>query len=281
MKTTAYKNRSMRNRPGLDDKVITAWNAMMITGLTDAYRYLGDDRYLEVAQKALLFLEAQLIKGNQVYRSYKGKRNPTPGFLDDYAHLIDAYIRMYQVTFEENHLQRASDLMEHCLAHYFDASEKFFFYSGESDLIVRKKEVFDNVIPSSNSVMARNLNTLGLILDRQDWKTLAGDMALGLARLIRQEPNYMSNWAMALLEIQKQPAEIVIVGPEAHVLRKELQTHFQPLAIVMGTEDKSAMPLLEGKTTVNGETAIYVCFNKTCKRPVTNVAEALRQLVAH
>jgi uncharacterized protein YyaL (SSP411 family) len=134
------------------------------------------------------------------------------------------------------------------------------------------------VIPSSNSVMARNLLSLGTIWDNNDWKELSGEMTSSLSTLILEEPTYMSNWAMALLESKQPIAEVVFIGDDSPQLRKEFQEKFHPFAISMGSKNESSLPLLEGKVTIEKKTTIYVCFNKTCKLPVHTIPEAIKQM---
>lgn len=273
--------RDKRISPGLDDKIITAWNAMMITGLTDAYRYLGDGKYLQTAEHAVRFLEMKIKDGTTLHRSFKGRPSATEGFLDDYACMIQAYINLYQVTFNEEYLGKARELMEFTLKNFFDPEDGFFFYThheGE-ELISRKKEIFDNVIPASNSIMARNLLTLGLIYDQDEWLTRADQMISSLSQLIRTEPNYMSNWGIALLESKHPIAEVVFVGNECNQLRKQFQTRYYPFSISLGTPSESDLPLLEGKVTIDNRSTIFVCFNKTCKLPVHTVSDAELQIM--
>jgi uncharacterized protein len=253
---------------------------MMVVGLADAFKATGDHRYLKAALKNMEFIERELIEGVTLYRSYKGKRSHIPAFLDDYAYLIQASIRLYQVTFNEYWIKRAELLMVHTIDHFLDSGDGFFLYSGKygEKLIADKKEIFDNVIPASNSVMAQNLLHLGVMLDREEWKTLAENMTLSLGHIITTEPNYMSNWAIVYTEIKKGLAEVSLIGPEIESLNERFHQSFQPFALTMGTTTHSDLPLLEGKVVVNDQTTIYVCFNKTCQRPVTSVGEALEQL---
>src|SRR5690606_11756994 len=151
---------------------------------------------------------------NTVYRSFKGKRSSTEGFLEDYAYVIQAYLNLYQANFNEAYLEKARDLTEYVLANFYDEQESYFFFTSQraEKLIARKKEIFDNVIPPSNGVMVQNLYHLGIILDREDWKTQAAAMAEGLSHLITQEPNYMSNWGIVLTGIKAGLAEVVFTG---------------------------------------------------------------------
>lgn len=272
--------RNKRPHPGLDDKIITAWNAMTVSGLADAYRATGKQAYLEAAEKNIAFLESELSDGERLYRSFKGKRSSTVGFLDDYAFLIQAYINLYQVTFKEEYLEKAKSWTDYTLNHFFDPKEEFFFYTDQhgEKLISRKKEIFDNVIPSSNAVMARNLFCLGTILDEEQWKERAENMTASLTKLIVTEPGYMSQWSISLLENKQPMAEVVFMGDDLHKLRADFQRHYYPFAISMGARKESSLPLLEGKFAVDGKTTIYVCFNKACKLPVFTVNDAEAQI---
>jgi uncharacterized protein YyaL (SSP411 family) len=275
--------REKRVHPGLDDKIITSWNAMMITGLADAYRAFGEEKYRGAAKKNITFLEKELINKKTIYRSFKGKASTAKGFLDDYAFVIQAYVNLYQITFEEHYLEKAKALMEFSLESFFDKKEQYFFYTNDANekLIARKKEIFDNVIPASNSVMARNLFYLGTIWDKEEWKKLAIDMSQSIANLIISEPNYMSNWAIALMETKHQLAEVVVIGESSRDLSNKLQAEYHPFMITMGATTRSSLPLLQEKEALNNKTTVYVCFNKTCKLPVHDVVEAEKQLENH
>ncbi len=272
--------RDKRIRPGLDDKVITSWNAMMVVGLTDAYRATGERRYLDTALKNMGFLERELSDGATLYRSWKNKRSTINAFLDDYAYVIQACIRLYETTFDEHWLRRAELLAVHTIDHFLDSGDGFFLYAGKygEKLIARRKEIFDNVIPASNSVMARNLWHLGIMLDREEWKTMARDMTLSLGHLITSEPNYMSNWGIVYTEIRKGIAEVVIAGAHAETVRNEFHRYYEPFTLTLGTTSSSELPLVAGKGEIDGKTATYVCFDKTCRRPVVSVAEAIKEL---
>src|SRR5205823_841367 len=162
--------------------------------------------------------------------AFKTKHSVTEGFLEDYAFLIKAYHSLYQVTFDESYLAKAQHWMEYTIENFYDAQEKYFhFASAKAEkLIAKKKEVFDNVIPSSNSVMAQNLFHLGTLLDKEEWKTLAIDMVKPLIKIIASEPVYMSNWGILLSEITNGLHAVVISGKEAKARRKELNKNFLP-----------------------------------------------------
>jgi uncharacterized protein YyaL (SSP411 family) len=271
--------RSKRIAPGLDDKIITGWNAMTVTGLTDAYHALGEPRYLALAQQAMTFLLTELTDGSILYRSFKGKRSSTTGFLEDYAFMIQGLTNLYLADWNEAWLHRAEKLLNATLENFLDTTDDYFHFSSKQStaLIANKKEMLDNVIPASNSVMAMNLFQLGTLLDRDDWKQHAERMASGLGEFIVSEPNYMSNWGMAWMQIQRSFTEVAITGPDSLQEKQKMRSHFLPLALVYGTSTRSDLPLLRDKS-MDQETMFYVCENKTCYQPVRTVAEALAQI---
>ena len=203
------------------------------------------------------------------------------GFLDDYAFVIQAHISLYEVTFNEYWIHRAKALMEHTMQNFFDSTDGFFHYARQNaeKLIAARKEIFDNVIPSSTSVMAQNLYHLGIIFDDTAWKTISEKMTFSLGHLITSEPNYMSNWGIVYTEMKKGMAEVAFAGPGAADAAQQIFSEFSPFVLAMGTEHQSTLPLMEGKTAPDNRLTIYVCYNKTCKRPVHDVKEAMAEIV--
>lgn len=279
-KKTLLRERNKRIAPGLDDKILAGWNAMMICGLTDAYKAFDDKRFLKAAILNMQFLENEMMEGTTIYRAFREKRGSVTGFLDDYAYVIQSQIKLYEVTFDEYWIRRAESFMTHAIENFFDKNDGLFFYTSDQSeaLISRKKEIFDNVIPSSNSVMSWNLVRLGTILDRDDWKSMATAMTSQLARLILSEPYYMGNWACVYTEIHKGLAEVAFVGNNIETLRQEFHIEYLPFAQAMGSESESELPLLADKKVVGKKPTIYVCLNKTCLPPVHSVLDATRKI---
>jgi uncharacterized protein len=272
--------RSTRIRPGLDDKILTGWNAMTIKGLVDAYNFFGEKKFLDLAVSAMDFLEKNLITKEHIYRAFKNKRSDTKGFLEDYAFVIQAYYSLYQSTFNEKFIHQAEHWCDYSLTHFFDETEGFFHFTDNSaeKLIARKKEVFDNVIASSNSVMAQNLYHLGIALDRDEWKVIAVRMVSVLSTIIKSEPGYTSNWGILMTEMIAGTSEVAIVGNDCEAARKELSKHFLPFSSLLGSIAQSQLPLLKERTALNNQTTLYVCRDKTCQLPVHSVEDALAQL---
>ncbi|WP_303310561.1 thioredoxin domain-containing protein [Hymenobacter sp. BT730] len=272
--------RATRIRPGLDDKILTGWNALMLQGLIDAYRAFGEADFLALALQNAHFLQQNLRHEASLFRNYKNGRATISGFLEDYALVIQAYTSLYEATFDETWLREAERLTEYTLTNFFDPIEGQFFYTDATGevLIARKKELFDNVIPASNSIMGHNLHRLGLHLENASYSQLAASMIRRVQDLVVREPLHLTNWASLYAALLRPTAELVIVGPQAEQRRQELSRHYLPNVVLAGTTTASTLPLLQGRTAHNEQTTLYVCFNRACQLPVHTVAEALAQL---
>jgi uncharacterized protein YyaL (SSP411 family) len=273
--------RAQRVRPGLDDKILTGWNALMLNGLIDAYRAFGDDQFLELALGNAHFIQRNLRQGPRLWRNYKDGRATITGFLEDYALVIQAYINLYEATFDAQWLREAETLTGYVQQNFFDPNENLFFYTDASSeaLIARKKELFDNVIPASNSVMAHNLHRLSLHLENAPQGDLAATMLAQVQELVIKEPQHLTNWASLYAALLQPAAEIAIIGTEAEHFRRELAQRFLPYAVLAGAvEPTHELPLLQQRSALADRTTIYVCFNRACQQPVHTVDEALAQL---
>lgn len=273
-------SRNERVRPGLDDKILAGWNALVLKGLVDAYLHIGDQSYLTLAESNAKFIRDKLINSQKLYRSYKNGESKLDGYLEDYALVIQAFLSLYQANFDEQWLYLARDLVSYTDEKFFDQEEHLYFYTdaSSSSLIARKKEIFDNVIPASNSVMANNLYQLGLLLDEEKIKNRAIQMLRQIGKLLESDIQYLSNWAIFYTYLVKPTAEIAISGEKAKEMRLGLEQRFYPNKILVGSQKKSELPLLQNRAP-NNDTMIYVCYNKTCQLPVSKVKEALNQLV--
>jgi uncharacterized protein YyaL (SSP411 family) len=166
------------------------------------------------------------------------------------------------------------------MKHFYDPIEELFFFTDDNSekLIARKKEVFDNVTPASNSAMALNLYKLGMYFEKQEYVQLSQKMLGRVKKLLLTEPSYLSNWGILFTINLKATAEIAISGKDALHFRRSIDRQFLPNCILAGSESSSNLPLLQNRTPDKGKTMIYVCYNKTCKLPVESVEEALKQL---
>lgn len=271
--------RAKRVRPGLDDKALTSWNAMMVQGYCDAYEVFGRPEWLARAQRTMeqLLTRCRRPDGG-LWHSFKAGRASINGYLEDYSFTIEALLALYGVTFNERWLNEARALADHAIAHFHQEGEALFHFTSDQDppLIARKSEVTDNVVPASNSSLAKGLFLLGHLLDVQRYTDLATGMLNNVKPQMRSYPAGYSNWAQLMLMHVHPLYEIAITGPEALRRRAEFAAAYIPNRMFLGTTGTSTLPLLEGKSV--GTTTIFVCVEKQCKLPVNTVNEALAQL---
>lgn len=277
-KSKLFKARSRRIRPATDDKILLSWNALMLKAYVEAFKSFERKEYLECALKNAEFIETNMrLADGGLYRNFREKAS-IPGFLDDYAFLADAYIALYQVTFEKRWLDKAKQLVDYTLEHFYDTKNKFFFYtSAKSEWLVARKSYFmDNEIPSSNSVLAQVLLDLGNYLDSKKYLEAAEAMLAKVKALITGQPTYFGKWAQLFGQVVYGTTEVAVMGKKARQKAAELQTYYWPTTLFLGGTQEDLV-LLEGKKK-EGETLIYVCRNKTCKQPVQEVKQAIDQL---
>jgi len=269
--------RSERIPPPLDDKVLTSWNALMLKGYLDAYRTFGEQEFLEIALKSAKFIRENMLQSDfRLNRNYKNGKSTINGFLDDYSFTINAFISLYQATFQEEWLLLAKELMDYTLQYFYDQESSAFFYTSSLDdpLIARKKELTDNVIPGSNSAMAKNLITLGNYFYVSDYKEKAQKLISNLKSRIMENPGFHTNWGMAMIDLTYPIYEVAIVGEEFMDKRSKLDKNYLPNALLLGGKNEGSLELLENKL-VDDQTFIYVCLDKACKLPTTEVKQAL------
>ncbi|MDC3209358.1 thioredoxin domain-containing protein [Chitinophagales bacterium] len=279
-KKALLKERAKRIRPGLDDKILCAWNALMLKGYVDAYRSLQGDEYLKIAEKSAAFiLENFKRTDGGLNRNYKNGQSTINGFLDDYAFTIEAFIGLYQATLAEKWLIEADLLMAYALAHFGDENSMMFFYTSDEDnaLIARKMEVTDNVIPSSNSAMAKNLYILGKLLYKDEYIDRSVQMLNNVKEQTPTGMSYYANWDILLSWLVSEPYEVVVVGKDYLAMRKEFDQHYLPNVFFAGGRTEGKLAIAENKM-VKGTTTIYVCQNKVCELPTESVHDALKQL---
>jgi uncharacterized protein YyaL (SSP411 family) len=268
-----------RIKPGLDDKTIVSWNALMAKGFADAYACFGNLKYKEVALRTCDFILDQQVNENGLHRIYKNGITKIPAFLDDYAFTIDALIAVGMMDVNSKYLSEAQKLMDHVLFNFKHLSSELFYYTStnSNQLITQQTETSDNVIPASNSQMALNLFSLGTLLQKPDYIEKAKKMLhLFVGELSGYTPGY-SNWGCLALNLTKPYKELVIVGNNVDEIFLELHKHYFTNTTLVGSNKASELPLFRSRFR-EGETLIYVCVNNTCNLPVKSVVEALQQL---
>ena len=285
-KVKSWKNillteREKRTRPGLDDKSLTSWNALMCKAYIDAYMAFGNMDYLERALKNADFLsKKQLKKDGSLWHSFKNETSTINGYLEDYAFCVSAFIRLYEATFNEDWLTIAKKLSDYSIKHFKDENSGMLFFTSDLDnpLVARKMEINDNVIPASCSEMANNLFLLGHFLDNNEYINQAHIMLNNVKKMIPTYGSGYSNWANLYLNQVVPFYEIAIVGEKAQQKALVLNQTYQPNKLLIGSNTESTLSLLKNKLKA-GRTSIYVCINKSCQLPTTEIDEALSLIV--
>ena len=277
-KKKVFEARSHRIRPGLDNKILASWNGLMLKGLCEAYRSFNKSEYLDMALKNAGFILNNLIdEEGRLSRIYQSEDNYLISFLDDYANVIDAFIALYEVTFDESWLEQARKLTDQAIAHYYDPGKGIFYFTSDDDeeLIARKSEIMDGVIPASNSVMARNLKKLGLLFDDEEYIEVSAQLLRNIMPHLAKYGSAYSNWATLLLDEIFGIYEVAITGDEAASFRIEIENNYIPNKIILGGT-KGSLPLLRDK--FSDTTQVFICKDKTCSLPVDNINDALKQI---
>ena len=270
--------RNKRSKPNLDDKVLTSWNALMIQGYVDAYRAFGNLEYLEMALKnANFIIEKQRRRDGGLNRNFKNGLSTINAYSEDYATIIQAYISLYEVTLDEKWLTTSTELMEYLFANFFNEKNGMFHFTSKEDenLIARKYEVIDGVIPASNSLIANSLFKLGHYYSNNKYLKTAEQMLNNIKEDVKTSPGNYSNWLHLMTNFTKPFYEVVVAGNEALEVNKSLIKKYTPNILIAGTsEENNTVPLLSYKFNED-ETFIYVCVNGTCKKPEVNLEKAL------
>lgn len=277
---TLMNERNKRNRPRLDDKILTSWNGLMLKGLTDAYRYLGNLSYLELALKNADFILNNLVKKDGgLFHNHKNGKSSINGYLEDYASVIDGFIGLYETTFDETWLRRSKTLTEYCQTHFFDErSGMFFFTSKKDDYVIRRTiETTDNVAPASNSVMAKNLFKLSKFFPSAGYEAIASQMLKNVQENFKKNAQNHANWLQLALYFERPFYEVAIVGDAFKEKAEEIRSHYLPNSIFAAAEKESTLSLFNDRYSV-GETLIYVCRHGTCQLPMRHMQEVLEQL---
>ena len=280
-KIKLLKIREERVKPGLDDKALSSWNALMIKGYIQSYRVFGEEIFLTAALKNANFLLKNAIATNgEMTRNYKNKKSSIHALLDDYAFTIAAFIELYQATFDEKWLQEANKIMIYTLEHFFDLATQMFFYTHNqyAHLISRKMELSDNVIPSSNSEMAKNLFLLGHFFSNDNYISKAKQMLVNVAEDVQRNIYFYSNWGILQALFTSPLYEVALLGDDFKKKRKQFDEHYLPNVILLGGKEEGNLTLLENKF-MKGQTMIYVCRDKSCGLPVSEVEKALQQII--
>jgi uncharacterized protein YyaL (SSP411 family) len=253
---------------------------MMIRAYADAYIATDAEDYLAKAMMIAKFLEKNMLGNNgSLKRNFKDGKASINSFLDDYAWTASAFIKLYSVSFDIHWITLAKQITDHAIGNFYSKDAGLFYYTAANDpkLVVRKMEIDDEAIPSSNSIMAGVLYSLGVIYDDSSYSDISKRMLTSVITKVNLFPVYHAQWCSLAGLFSQGMYEVVVMGKDAITKNKKLQKKYLPDCVIMGETDKENLPLLENKLPEN-KTLIYVCTNKVCKKPVEDVAEALSQV---
>ena len=271
------EHRNIRIRPGTDDKVITSWNGMAIVGLTEAALALGEQPWLDRAEQAFHFLKRHLTDDHKIFRSYRDRQPVTEGFLDDYAWYIRAALSLFDATFRPVYLQEAVSRLGYVLNAFADPEHPLFYYSSRHapELVARRKEVHDNVVPSSNAVLADVLLRTGALTGRADWQEIARDMVRCVTEPAASSPAYMCGWGMVIRSIHCGFSTVAILDADPQRQRMVIGSAFLPdtLFATRGAAIDPMVPWVQDKNRQELRTTFYVCRDQACLAPVHTVDE--------
>ncbi|WP_026978437.1 thioredoxin domain-containing protein [Flavobacterium tegetincola] len=274
-----FAERQKRNPPRLDDKCLTSWNALTLTGFVESYKALQNPLYLDLALKNGHFIAEKLWSADgNLFRSYKNGKATINGFLEDYACVIQSFIALFEVTFDEKWLRDAKQLMDYSLEHFFEPEQKLFNYMSDldSDLIAKHYDIEDNVIPASNSMMAKNLLILSVHFSNSFYEKTAQEMLDKVLPNI-DYPSAFSNWLDLTLDFSNSK-ELAIVGPKAGEELQKFNAHYYPNVFISGSSKNSNLPFLTNRYQEH-QTLFYLCENRTCQAPTAHFEEVLKSIL--
>ncbi len=275
--------RANRVRPLLDDKILLGWNALMITALCKAFNALGNDEYKQMAISNIEFLENNVkdMHTGKWYHTFKNGVAKITAFLDDYAYLIQAYIHLQEITGEANYLIKAKELTQWVMDYFTEEETGFFYYTPQfvTDVILRKKEVYDGAVPSGNAVMVQNMQYLSIVFDLPNWAKQANQLMASLENAIVKHPSSFAVWATALQKQVMGIKEIVITGQQASQYLYPINKSYLPNKIIQAAETNfPEFPLLQGKMYHTDSVLFYLCENYACKPAFTSVEAVLANM---
>jgi uncharacterized protein YyaL (SSP411 family) len=287
-KKLLFAAREKRAKPFRDEKVLAAWNGLMLAAFAEAGAVLERADFVETARRNADFVLREMIDDTGfLLRSWKDGTAKIRGYVEDYANFADGLIELFQTTGEIRWLVAAKDLTGKMIAEFWDAENGGFYFAGNSseNLIVRSKDYFDNAVPSGNSVAADVLLKLSVLLGEENYYRFAETILRLTNNFIRRYPQAFGRALTALDFYLNPPKEIVIVGDanQRKPFLREVYGRFIANKIVVLANNfdpttAALVPLLQNRTKINEQAAAYVCENFACRQPVTNAADLAAQL---
>src|SRR5688572_6477875 len=280
-RATLFAERETRVKPFRDEKVLAAWNGMMLAAFAEAAAVLDNDEYLEIAKRNADFLLNEMQSEGRLLRTWKDGRAKLNAYLEDYANLADGLIELYQASGDVRYLNESRRLADLMITEFWDEENGGFFFTSNDheELIVRNKDFYDNATPSGNSAAADVLLRLAKFYGDEKYERFAATVLRLIAPQINRHPQGFGR-ALSTLEFHLSPVkEIVVVGERGNELEREVKKSYLPRSIVASiVEPSDEIPLTADRGRVDGQATAYVCESFVCERPVTAV-EDLHRLI--
>ena len=272
-----------REKPACDDKIISSWNALVVSALTHSYRYLDltdtlKNRYLSLAENTAQMLSERIDQDGGLVRIKNTATTDIDGFLEDYALCIQCFIDLYEVSFNLNYINQAKRLIQYVSTH-FDAPNGFFYFTSDlqKQVVRRTLEVEDNVISSSNALMGKNLFRIGALLGKPQYSKRASDLVQAMKPQCTQHPRSYSAWLQLALYDQFEFHEVAILGEEYVQKAREVNRHYLPNSVLAAAKKPISNGLLYKEADLK-QTPIFVCVKGSCSLPVYSAEELFNQL---
>jgi len=281
-----FEHRETRIKPERDEKILAAWNGMMLAAFAEAARVFANENYLQIAERNAAFLLNELsMPDGRLYRTYKAGKSKLNGYLEDYACVVDGLLELYQTNFDATLFTHAQRLTDHVLDH-FTSDDGGGFYDTSDDhetLVARPRSLQDNAVPSGNSMLAYNLMRLAAYTGNTKYETAAMPIFRQTLAAVQQYPSAFGQVLSAYDLLIRRGIEVAMVGKRDTDIFNLVQTSFLPRILLAWSEapqDEAATPpLLAHRTLKDNQLTVYVCQNFVCKMPVTTV-EATKQLLS-
>ena len=289
-KTSLREAREERVHPARDEKILSAWNGLMIRSFAEAASVFNNDDYRQAAIRSASFVLDALRKDGRLLRTYRDGQAKLNGYLEDYAFMAHGLLALYEATFDHRWLEEAHNLADQMLDLFWDEDEKVFYDTGKDHeaLVVRPRDLFDNATPSGSSVATDVLLHLSVLTGDNDYSVKAATNLRSMQQTLSRVPQGMGYWLSALGFYVSIPKEIVIVGdgssPDTQALKDVVFQGYIPHKVVVGSDPgmtvgtSVAMPLLEDRGMMDGRATAYVCQNYMCQLPVTDPDALAQQL---
>ncbi len=278
--------RSKRVPPGLDDKILTSWNALMISAFAKGFRVTEDSQYLDVAEKCIAFIENNLVKDGFLLRTYKNQVAKIQGYLEDYAYFASAILDVFEINPESKYLTRAKELGNHLIEHFWDSDHNSFFMTADNHekLIIRPKNNYDLSLPSGNSVAASLLLRLFHITQEKEFLEISTKIMENQAQMAAENPFGFGHLLNTIFMYLQKPIEITLLNTKNKEILNLLTKRFLPESILVTvnnqnqTNDLSKYPFFEGKQFNIEKTTVFICKDFTCSLPLESISDIEAQL---